>query len=87
MASVLILHALGASRETILEDYLCSNENLSPYWKRYKNSQPFLVPYYTVTEKYLRAAYKAIDTYGGIDKYLANELGADIKHLRDLYVE
>ena len=87
VASALILHALGANRETIMKDYFYSTENLRPYWERYTNSQPFLVPYYTVKEQYLLAAYKAMDKFGGIDRYLVNELRADIKHLRDLYVE
>ena len=87
MASALILHALGASRETITEDYFYSNENLRPYWERYKNSQPNLVPYFTVSEKYLSAAFRSIDKYGGIDRYLTDELGADIQRLRELYLE
>ena len=87
MASVLILHALGASRETIIEDYSFSNENLRPYWERYMDSQSYMIPYFTVTEKYLLSAFNAIEKYGGIDRYLTNELGADIQRLRDLYLE
>ena len=87
VASALILHALGASMETIMEDYLYSTDNLRPYWERFTNSQPFMVPYHTVTEKYLLAALESIEKYGGMDKYLENELGVDKNHLRELYTE
>lgn len=87
VASALILHALGADRETIFEDYFYSNENLRPYWEPFVDSQPFLIPYYTVREKYLLAAFNTMEKYGGIDKYLTDELGADIKLLRELYLE
>ena len=87
VASALILHALGASRETILEDYFYSTENLRPYWEHFVNSEPYMVPYYTVSEKYLLAAFRSMEKYGGIDRYLAHELKVDVKRLRDLYVE
>ncbi|MCL1927763.1 MAG: tyrosine-protein phosphatase [Treponema sp.] len=87
MASALILHALGADRETIMEDYFYSKENLRPYWERYTNTQSYLIPYFTVSEKYLLTAFRSMEKYGGIDRYLANELGADIKRLRELYIE
>ncbi|MCL1812857.1 MAG: tyrosine-protein phosphatase [Treponema sp.] len=87
MASALILHALGASRETITEDYFYSKENLRPYWERYANSQSYMIPYFTVAEDYLFAAFRAIEKYGGADRYLTDELGADINRLRDLYLE
>ena len=87
MAAALILHALGASMETIMEDYLYSTDNLRPYWERYLNDKPYMVPYYTVTEKYLLTAFKAIEKYGGIDRYLKNELGANKNRLQELYTE
>ena len=87
VASALILHALGAGEETIMEDYSYSTENLRPYWERFIHSKPYLLPYYKVTKEYLFAAYKTMNKYGGIDRYLANELGADINLLRELYTE
>ena len=87
VASVLILHSLGADRETILEDYLYSTENLRPYWERFSGSESFMIPYYTVTEKYLLAAYESMEKYGGIDRYITKELGADMDLLRELYTE
>lgn len=87
VASALILHALGASMDTILDDYLCSTENLRPYWEQFAEAEPYMIPYYTVTKEYLLTAFKAIENYGGMDNYLTRELGADIKHLRNLYLE
>ena len=87
VASALLLHALGASRETIMEDYWYSLEYLRPYWEQFLPSRPFMIPYYTVKEIYLEAAFRAIERYGGLDRYLANELGADIHRLRELYTE
>ncbi|MDR1930289.1 MAG: tyrosine-protein phosphatase [Treponema sp.] len=86
LAAALVLHALGADRETVMEDYLlsalCLRERLlSP------GVDPRAVPYWTVQESYLRAAFVKIEDYGGMDRYIAGELGADVEHLRKLYTE
>jgi len=86
-ASALILHALGASMETIMEDYLASTEYLQPYWKQYADTNSHMLPYMTVKNNYLFAAFSVLEGYGGIDNYLANELGANINLLRDYYTE
>ena len=87
VVSALLLYALGASRETIFEDYWYSLEYLRPYWEQFLPLKPFMIPYYTVKESYLEAAFRAIERYGGPDRYLSNELGADIRRLRELYTE
>jgi protein-tyrosine phosphatase len=87
LASALILYSLGADRKTILEDYLYSTENLRPYWEPCLDTKPHLIPYYTVKESYLEAAFRTIEKYGGIDNYLLNEIGADPARLRELYTE
>ena len=87
LASALILHALGASEETIMEDYLASTENLRSYRESYGNDQSHMVPYMIVKEEYLLSAFSAIEKYGGIDGYLTKELGADVNLLRELYTE
>jgi protein-tyrosine phosphatase len=87
LAAALLLHALGAGRQTIMEDYLYSSEYLRPYWEQFISLESFMVPYYTVKESYLEAALRAIDQYGGIDSYLTTELGVDVQHLRNLYTE
>jgi protein-tyrosine phosphatase len=87
MASALILHALGASRETIMEDYLASTEYLRPYWEQYIDTRPCMLPYMTVKKEYLLTAFSVLDNYGGIDSYLVKELGADLDLLREHYTE
>ncbi|MDR2702675.1 MAG: tyrosine-protein phosphatase [Spirochaetaceae bacterium] len=87
MASALILHALGASRETIMEDFLASTEYLRPYWKQYIDTRSCMLPYMTVKEEYLLTAFSVLENYGGIDNYLAKELMADINILQNQYIE
>jgi len=87
LAAALILHALGASMETIMEDYLVSTEYLRPFWIRYADSYSHMLPYMKVKEEYLLAAFSALENYGGIDRYLTNELGANINLLREYYTE
>ncbi|MDR2312969.1 MAG: tyrosine-protein phosphatase [Spirochaetaceae bacterium] len=88
LASALILHALGAAEETIMEDYLLSAECLRGLYMGYMETRPQMVPFMTVRESYLLTALGVIrDQYGGLDGYLTRELGADIPHLRCLYTE
>ncbi|MDR2767942.1 MAG: tyrosine-protein phosphatase [Treponema sp.] len=85
LASALILYALGASMDTILADYLASTEYLRKRWLPYLTDKPYMIPYMTVSETYLQTAFARIGDYGGLDRYLAEELGAGVEHLRDLY--
>jgi len=87
LAAALILHALGASMETIMEDYLISTEYLQPYWKHFTDENSHMLPYMKVKNTYLLAAFSVLENYGGIDGYLVNELGTDINLLRDYYTE
>jgi protein-tyrosine phosphatase len=87
LASALILHALGASRETIMEDFLASTDYLRPYWKQFIDTRPYMLPYMTVKEKYLLTAFSVLENYGGIDNYLAKELGVNINLLQEHYTE
>ncbi|MDR2073157.1 MAG: tyrosine-protein phosphatase [Spirochaetaceae bacterium] len=88
LASALLLHALGASEETIMEDYLLSAECLRRLYLPYMETRPYMVPFMTVRRSYLLTALTVIkDEYGGLDGYLTRELRADIPHLRRLYTE
>jgi hypothetical protein len=73
--------------ETIYKDYLESTRLLQSRLVPLLESQPYIVPYMTVQESYLNIAYAEIEKYGGFEKYLRNELNADIPHLRNLYTE
>ncbi|MDR2663372.1 MAG: tyrosine-protein phosphatase [Treponema sp.] len=85
LAAALVLHALGVSRETIIADYLLSAECLRSRYLPYAEAKPSMVPYMTVREEYLLTAFREIDNYGGLDRYLTRELKADTAHLRRLY--
>jgi protein-tyrosine phosphatase len=87
LASALILHALGADRETVMEDYLASAEHLRKHYTPYLETKPYMVPYMTVREEYLLTALAEIEKHGGLDRYISHELKADTEHLRDLYTE
>jgi protein-tyrosine phosphatase len=87
LAAALILHALGADKETIMEDYLASTEYLHPYCEVYSKTKPHKKAYMTVKKEYLLTAFSVLESYGGMDKYLVNELKADIKLLQRLYTE
>lgn len=87
IAAMLLLMALGASRQTIMEDYLLTNVyNASaiaearamlehaPMDDHTKRQMLFVMG--SVFEEYLQAAWDAIDdAYGSVDAYLIEALG------------
>ncbi|MDR2553363.1 MAG: tyrosine-protein phosphatase [Treponema sp.] len=87
LASALLLHALGAARDVIMEDYLASTKHLRPVYAIHEKTRPYMIPYMTVREEYLLAALAEIDNYGGLDRYITRELKADPHRLRELYTE
>ena len=103
IAAALILTALGVPRETIIEDYLLSNNHLdsdellrSPshgssagFWA---TLSPGVIRAFVVVERqYIEAAMNVLDKHsGGPDGYLHDELGlsqSDLIRLRQLYLE
>ncbi len=88
-ACALILHALGVAEETVLEDYLLTNEFLeieSEIMKRLiahfgsgHLPDPELVEALAgVRPEYLRAAYQAIESeFEGVEQYLEHAIGLD----------
>ena len=85
-AAALLLSALGASKKAIYQDYLMTIEGLGHKYDTWIAAHPHLAAAMTVQKSYLDAAWAALDTFGGMDKYLTNELGVDIKALRHLYL-
>ncbi len=100
-ATALILLALGVPRETVIEDYILSNEFLERRanllsrlawigsWFRTRPEE--VRPLLEVRREYLEAGFEEIDrVYGGIDAYLRDGLGlkeATLARLRDTLLE
>lgn len=87
IAAMLLLSALGASRQTIMEDYLLTNDynariiakasdSLDRYPMDAQTKRQMLFGMGAVYKEYLEAAFAAIDEeYGSVEAYLAHELG------------
>lgn len=96
IATMLLLTALGATRQTVVADYLLTNTynaqaiaqaqamlDRSPMDDRTK--QQMLFGMGSVFEEYIRAAFDAIDdAYGSIDAYLKEALGVGESERADL---
>ena len=86
VATMLILSALGVSRETILEDYLLTNTYTAPETaqtvetaKRYSDDPDLefaIWAFDSARERYLRSAWASIDqNYGSAEAFLERKLG------------
>lgn len=88
IAAALLLAALGVDKETIMKDYLLSAEYIKGKYDFLTDKYPQFAPLTTVKKEYLEAALNTIDKeFGGMESYLTNNLGADLKKLRKLYTE
>ena len=94
-AAALLLYALDVDEETIMENYLKSNqylEEFNQFTVDYVNSMglngDLLWPVLLVKREYLEAALNTInEQYGGMDNYLKNVLDVDVEKLKELYLE
>ncbi len=94
-ATAMFLSALGVGRETVIDNYLKSNEYLSSVTEQtiqYVISKgldgELLRPILEVRPEYIQTVFDIIDNeYGGIDNYLRNNLGVDVEKLKELYLE
>ena len=93
-AAAMFLSALGVDRETVIDNYLKSNEYLSPVTEATINmvssmnlDGELLRPILGVRPEYIQAAFDIIDKeYGGVDNYLRYNLKVDIEKLKELYL-
>ncbi|MDR1419486.1 MAG: tyrosine-protein phosphatase [Treponema sp.] len=86
LAAALLLSALGVGREQVYRDYLLSAVCLEGKYQDFIEEDPGVAPLMTVKRSYLDAAFESIDgKFGGIERYLEAELGADTGRLRELY--
>jgi protein-tyrosine phosphatase len=82
--AALLLSALGVARETVVEDYLRTNELnakstaflLTTFADRVPDPS-VLVPLFEAREEYLDAALAEVDRRGGVEPYLHDALGLD----------
>jgi len=97
-AAALVLHALGASRDTVMHDYLQTNERLKPLAATglvaaggLAYPQHVASVLWRVQPEFLQASYEAIEQdYGGLEGYFREGLGLgerEGERLRELYLE
>ncbi len=86
LVSALFLSILGVPYETIMEDYLLTNEvpskNKNRYYKlvlfatRSRKRADSILPLFEAHEEFLNSSFDAINNeFGGIDNFLETELG------------
>ncbi|MBR7827906.1 tyrosine-protein phosphatase [Actinospica sp. MGRD01-02] len=93
--SAIVLTALGADRDTVLEDYLLTNQRategrgaparakLLALLRQLVGDRQPIAPLLDVRREYLQAAFEEAETkYGTFDAYLRKALGANIDRLR-----
>jgi protein-tyrosine phosphatase len=90
-AAALVLHALGASRDEVVRDYLLTNDRLKPPSFAWRGLEPHVgAVLWGVRMEFLDAAFEAVEQdYGGLDAYLREglRLGApERERLRSLYL-
>jgi protein-tyrosine phosphatase len=101
-ACALILHTLGVPEQTVLEDYLLTNQAMdfegyilprltARYGHRPTPDREAVMALAGVRPEYLRAAYQAIeDEFEGVEHYIERAVGLDARareHLRARLVE
>ncbi len=102
-ATVIVLEILGADRESIIQNYLRTNELLESEFEEMRRmffkmtgsdseeTELALRYMFSARKEYLDAAYDCIEQqYGGFKGYLTTGLGLDeedIVHMRELYLE
>jgi protein-tyrosine phosphatase len=102
IAAALLLTALGVPRETVIADYLLTNQYLDPAKLVSGSSRgpanpmaqlppEIMKPLLAADRRYIEAAFHVIDTHpGGAKGYLHDALGLstdDLTRLRALYLE
>ncbi|RSS70328.1 tyrosine-protein phosphatase [Streptomyces sp. WAC06614] len=89
-SSAALLTALGVPRETVLADYLASNDYRKAANDAILSHLPapqaaVYKPLLDVRPEYLNAGYDEVTaTYGTFDRYVAEGLGLDARELKDL---
>jgi protein-tyrosine phosphatase len=78
VAAALVLLALGVPRETVMQDYLLTNEFFKPHWAPPADLDADTVrALWGVRPEYLLAAFDVLDRRGGPESWLRREIGLD----------
>ena len=89
LAAALLLTALGASRETVFDDYLLSNK----YWEMptdvlTEESDEVREAVFTADTQYLEAAFAAMsEYYGSAESFVQNVLGLNPARREDVLAQ
>lgn len=87
MATALILYALGVDDETIMEDYLLSNQYILEKFTIYIEAKPELMGLFSVKKNFLQAGLDTIITeHGSIENFLTEQLKVNLAKFRQLYL-
>ncbi len=83
VAAALVLLALGVPRETVMQDYLLTNEVFKPPWTPREDIDPAVLrALWGVRADYLEAALEVIDERdGGLERFLRHRIGLDARRL------
>lgn len=86
VAAALVLLALGVPRDTVMQDYLLTNEVFKPPWTAREDIDPAVLrALWGVQADYLEAALDVIDEkHGGPERYLRQTIGLDERRLAAL---
>lgn len=98
---MLIMAALGVKKDLLVEDYLLTKkareEKNAVYLEEFKklagdNEEvvSYLYTFFDTKESFIQGAFNALESYGGLEKYLENEMKLnknDILNLREKYLE
>lgn len=89
-AAALVLLSLEVPRETVLRDYLLTNERLQDVARASTIPPEIHSVLWSVQEDFLHAAFRAVDEhYGGLEAYFREGLGLgppERERLRELYL-
>lgn len=87
MGAMFVLSALGVPEETIMQDYLLSNEYLKEKYAPYIAERPQLASLFGVKAEFLQAGIDRIKRdHGSVENYLRNVLNVDIEKMREMYL-
>lgn len=87
MGAALFLLALGVDEETVMEDYLLSNQYIKAKFADMIAKYPAFAPMAGVDAKYLHAGIDQIKKdHGTVENYLKNVLDVNINVLQEMYL-